>query len=363
MLERDHRGVGRHRTGLPERGGVGMLGQRVQPGAFLDQHLRGDTPGHPVHAVVDLPAELGTGALQLGEAAVLSKQIRLGRHQVRFGDLHRVLAAALACRIGRHARGDRQPIVLAELEHLRVAHRYPGHVLAGHGLLVVGQPVGRHPRKQAQRLIDRGHHRRQRLIQQRQHDPKPAPRQPRAKQLRANTIHPWAITKVVLKPHPRLSHPGPVHPPAPSPIGRLGLGDSPPGRALRTGVSQRDQLLVGHIRADLAARTVHPFLQLLPIRIHQHVPPLGAPRGQLTPLPGGHQRRHRVMRTPRQLGGITQRARQIVSFQNFHDLLGRLHSSPPRELNNVWRRSEHPRRGPHTHKARGDEQQIQWANS
>ena len=47
VLERDHRGISRHRTGLPERGGVGVLGQRVQPGAFLDQHLRGDAPGHP----------------------------------------------------------------------------------------------------------------------------------------------------------------------------------------------------------------------------------------------------------------------------------------------------------------------------
>jgi len=52
------------------------------------------------------------------------------------------------------------------------------------------------------------------------------------------------------------------------------------------------------------------------------------------------------MRTPHQFRRITQRTGQIVSFQNLHDLLGRLHSSPPRELNNGWRRSAHPRRDP-----------------
>ena len=41
-------GVRRHRAGHPERGGVGVRGQRVQPGAFLGQHLgrgRGGSPG------------------------------------------------------------------------------------------------------------------------------------------------------------------------------------------------------------------------------------------------------------------------------------------------------------------------------
>ena len=40
VLERDHRVSGTVQV-LPERGGVGMLGQRVQPGAFLDQFSRG----------------------------------------------------------------------------------------------------------------------------------------------------------------------------------------------------------------------------------------------------------------------------------------------------------------------------------
>ena len=78
-----------------------------------------------------------------------------------------------------------------------------------------------------------------------------------------------------------------------------------------------------------------------------NAPHSGRPWGSCLP---GRQRSHilgdRVMRTPRQLRRIAQRTGQIVSFQNLHDLLGRLHSSPPRELNNGWRRSAHPRRGP-----------------
>ena len=69
-----------------------------------------------------------------------------------------------------------------------------------------------------------------------------------------------------------------MHPPAPGKIRRLRLRDRPPCRALRTGVSQRDQLVVGHICADLATRVVHPLLQLFPIRIRQHFPRLGSPR-------------------------------------------------------------------------------------
>jgi transposase len=150
---------------------------------------------------------------------------------------------------------------------------------------IFGQPVGRHPADDAQRLIDRGHHRRQRLIQKRQHHPKPAPRQPRAKQLGTNAVHTRTIPEVILQPHPGLRHPRPMHPPAPDPIRRLGLGDCSPCGALRTRITQPDQLVVGHIRADLTPRAIHPLLELAPIRIHQHVPARGPSRSQLTALP------------------------------------------------------------------------------
>ena len=92
VLERDHRRVRRHRAGHPERGGVGMLGQRVQPGAFLGQHLRRDTAGHPVHPGVDLLAELGARRLA-ARRSCRSRASRFAsrRHQVRLRDLHRVL--------------------------------------------------------------------------------------------------------------------------------------------------------------------------------------------------------------------------------------------------------------------------------
>jgi hypothetical protein len=80
-------------------------------------------------------------SLQLGEAGVLKQQIRLGRHQVRLGDLDRVLRPALSRWIGRHTGGDGQPIMPGEVEHLPIAHRDPGTMLARHRLFVVGQAV------------------------------------------------------------------------------------------------------------------------------------------------------------------------------------------------------------------------------
>ena len=110
----------------------------MQPGAFLGQHLGRGAAGHPVRAVVDLLAEHRARRLELGETGVLGQQVRLARHQIRLGDLDRVLAATLAGRVGRHTGGQGQPVVAAEGQHLRVAHRDPGDVLDRHRLLVVG---------------------------------------------------------------------------------------------------------------------------------------------------------------------------------------------------------------------------------
>ena len=72
-----------------------------------------------------------------------------------------------------------------------------------------------------------------------------------------------------------------------------------------------------------------------------------------------------VMRTARQLGGIPQQHRQVVSLQNVHDLLGRLHSSPPRELAEVGIGTTQPRPGGDPTRGTGRERskrvgQIQW---
>jgi len=55
-----------------------------------------------------------TRRLQLGETGILRQQVRLARHQIRLGDLDRVLATILARRIGRHKRRLGQPVVAGE---------------------------------------------------------------------------------------------------------------------------------------------------------------------------------------------------------------------------------------------------------
>jgi hypothetical protein len=56
---------------------------------------------------------------------VVVAQVRVGRDQVGLGDPHRRLRAALGLRIGRHARRDRDAVVAADRDHLRMPHRDP----------------------------------------------------------------------------------------------------------------------------------------------------------------------------------------------------------------------------------------------
>ena len=83
----------------------------------------------------------------------------------------------------------------AERHRGRVADRDPGDMLDGHGLLVVGQQVGRDPAEAAQRDVDRGQHRGLGLVQQRQHHPEPGPGQPQAEQDRGRPADPRAVPK------------------------------------------------------------------------------------------------------------------------------------------------------------------------
>ena len=52
-----------------------MGGQRMQPGAFLGEHVHRGPPRHPVHPGVDLGAEHPARRLQLGERGVLAQQV------------------------------------------------------------------------------------------------------------------------------------------------------------------------------------------------------------------------------------------------------------------------------------------------
>ena len=133
----------------------------------------------------------------------------------------------------------------------RVAHRDPGDVLHGDGALVVGQQVRRHPAHHAQRGVDRGEHAGRGLVQQRHHDPEPAPRQPETEQDRRRAADPRAVTEVVLRPHPRLRDPRPVHPAPPGPPRLLDLCDRAAGGPLGPTEPHRDDLVVRHVGADL----------------------------------------------------------------------------------------------------------------
>jgi hypothetical protein len=335
-LELDHRGGLPDHTGLAERRRERVGGQRVQPGLLLTKRLHRCAAGHPVRPGVDLLAEPLAGTLQRPQAYVLAQQVRPGRHQVRLGDPHRRLRAALGLRVGGHAGGDREAVVAGGGDHVGVADRDPGHVLQRDGLLVVAQPVGRDPAEPAQRGVDAGDHRRQGLVHDREHDPVAAPRKPRAKQpgRPARDQRPGAV--VPLQPHPRLWHPRPVHPPAASVERLLDRCHRPAGGPLGALVAQRAQLVVGDVGAQLAVAALHPFLQLRKMRVDQLLPGQRA-RRKPTGLPGGDIAGDGVMVAAGQLGGVTVASGQVVGFQDLHDLLGRLQRSPPRGL-----RREHP---------------------
>ena len=213
----------------------------------------------------------------------------------------------------------------------------PGDVLGGDRLLVVGQHVRRCPTEPAQRHIKGGHHRRGGLVPDRQHHPEPRPGQPRHEQRRLHPVDERAVAEVVLQPHPRLGHPRPVHPHPTQAVVTLHRGDRAPGRALRAGVPERDQLVVRDVGAQPTLGALDPLLELGQELIDQLRPRRGPVR-QRTGLTGRDVPADGVVRDPGQLTGITQRPGQIERFQHVHDLLGRLHSGPS------WGRSAHQHR-------------------
>jgi hypothetical protein len=233
-LHRD-RGVPVDPAGGAERDGERLSWQRMQPLAFLGQRLGRAAAGLPVDPVVDLLAELSARRLQLSEGAVRLEQVRLSRHQVGLGDLDRVLRAALGLRVRGDAGADGHPVVPADLDDLRVAHRDPRDMLHRHRLLVVRQRIRRHPTNPPQRRVQTRHNRRHCLVPHRDHHPEPRPRQPRTPQTRAPPGDPRTLAPVPLHPQPRLRDPRPKHPPLPDPKPLLGLRHHPTSGALPAG--------------------------------------------------------------------------------------------------------------------------------
>jgi hypothetical protein len=205
------------------------------------------------------------------------------------------------------------PVVPGERDHLRVPDRHPSDVLDGDCLLVVGQHIGRCPTQAPQCHVQGGEHARHRLVPDRQHHPEPRPRQPGTKQRRPHPVDERAVPEVVLQPHPRLGHPRPVHPDPTQPVVPAHRGDRTTGGPLRTRIAEREQLLVRLVGADLPRRVLHPLLDLGQILIDQ----LRTSRSN-TRAPAGvagcDMRSHRVVGTPRQLGGVSKRPGQVKRF-------------------------------------------------
>nr|SBO96660.1 hypothetical protein BN4615_P6176 [Nonomuraea gerenzanensis] len=245
--------------------------------------------------------------------------------QVALGDAHGGLAAALGLRIGRDTGADGQPVVVADLDDLPVAHRDAGDVVGGDGALVVGQRIGRRATELPQRRIQAGRDRRQRLVQHRDDHPEPRPGQPRAPQPRPAARDLRAVSPIPLHPQPRLGNPGTKHPAMARLIGGLGRGHRAPRGAVSAAEPHRRDLLVHPISTDPPTRALD---QLLDLRheLVDHLRP-GLPPGRVAALAAQqHVTLHGVVVDAGQLSRGAVTTRKVIRFQNLHDLLFRLHT-------------------------------------
>src|SRR5690625_741565 len=83
---------------------------------------------------------------------------------------------------------------------------------------------------------------------------------------------------------------------------------------------------MGHIGTDLALALVHPLLDLGQVLIDQ-LRSRGGLVAQPPRITGGDVPRHSVVGDPGELAGVPVGPCQVERFENFHDLLGRLHVS------------------------------------
>jgi hypothetical protein len=312
-----------HQPFLAQRQHIRLARQRMQMLALGGQPLDGDCGAFPVHPAVDPLAPRRARVLQLAEAGILGGQVHQCRHQVRFGDLHRRLGAAFGLGIERPACLHGGAVVPAQRDHVRVADRDPGDMLDGHGPGVIGEQIGRDAADDLQCTVQARGQAPERLVPRRQHHPEPGPGQPAAEQLRPAAADLRALAPVPLQPHPRLGDPRPVSPPVPGPPHGLGLGDHPPGAALRARISHRGQPAVHHISADLPAAAIHQLLNLAGELIRRPRPARGRSR-VMTSLPQRHVSQDGLAVGTGQLRRRVRAAGQVIRLQNFHDLPARL---------------------------------------
>ncbi len=205
----------------------------------------------------------------------------------------------------------------------------------GDGLLVVGQPVRRRPTEGPHRPVEARDHRRQRPVPRRDHHPEPAPRQPRAEQVRCRPPMARAVTPVPLGPHARLDDPRPIHPPP----ARAGSSPSPgPPPAARCGPSRRSPSATS--LSNTTSARILPWDRSTHSSILAKNPSInfGRSTGLARHRPATRHRASRPSPRPcdastppaRRRRGTT--ARQIECFQNLHDFLVRLHVAPPGRL-------------------------------
>ena len=308
----------------------GTTGTGCSRGLFLGQHLGRSPAGDPVRPGVHLLAEHRAGLLQPGERAVLRQQVGVSRHQVGLGDLHRGFRPAFRRRVIRHAGRHGQPVMPPQRDRGRVTDRQPGDMLDRHRLLVIGQQVSRHPAGPAQRGIDRAGHRRPGLIQQRQHHPEPGPGHPQQ-------------NKIVATPS--------IRGPSPKSYCAHIPGSGIHGRYTRRRPAAYAPLIPATARRVVRSDPAYPIAVIISCATSARIfpstarlSPPASPGTDQSRSPGAPARRPAraallalthipcdcVMGAARQLGGIPQRPCQVVSLKNVHDLLGRLHSSPPR---------------------------------
>ncbi len=160
-------------------------------------------------------------------------------------------------------------------------------MLDRHRLLVIGQRVGRNPIDQPQRAVQADHQRRHRLITQRHHHPKPAPRQPRAEQHRPHARHLGPVPVVPLQPEPRLRDPRPRPPPVLLTPPPLGGRHRPSRRAIRPRIAHRHQDRVRLIGPHMPARAIDQLIDLPGKRIYQRT--AARPHRQPGPPPPGQR--------------------------------------------------------------------------
>ncbi len=323
--DRDHR-LPVHLPRLPETHGVRHPRETVQPLVLSRQADHRRLLRRAVRPGVHIGHPLLARRLELRPRSVGRAEVVIGGQQIGLRDPDCRLAAALGLRIGRHARLDRHPVMTGHRDDLRVADRDPAHMIDGHRLLVVGQHVGRRATERTQRPVQPDHHRRQRLVTQRHHNPEPRPRQPCAEQHRLATIDDRPVAVVELHPQARLRRPRPRHPPVLAPPPTLRDRDPPPRRARRAEIAERDQLLVSLVRPDLPVRTIDQLIDLL-LELTVHRRPLPIDPRQQPEVALAHPVRHRLVITPRQLRRSPQRAGQIVCLQDLHHFLRFLHAA------------------------------------